>query len=215
MNTSMFPEYSPTERRSDAAIHIAGLCAIPAAIAYLMVRAIAAGSSLPIAAAAVYSIGLASMIGASAAYHMARPDSWKEAVRRADRTAIYLKIAGTYTPFALVALGGSIGWYMLAAVWLTAAGGIVLAIAYPRRFERIALALYLALGWLGLPIFGALVEALPPSTLALVIGGGLLYTGGVLFHVWNRLPGQNAIWHGFVLAASACHYVAVVQVLGT
>ena len=116
--------------------------------------------------------------------------------------AIYLLIAGTYTPFALVALGDRAGLGLLGTVWMVALAGSALAWLRPRQFERTGIVLYLALGWIGLPLLDRLIAA-----------GGMLYTAGVGFHLWHRLPGHNAVWHGFVLAAAACHYFAVLNTL--
>lgn len=209
----MFPEYTPTERRIDGAIHIAGIALTVSAIAVLLARTIVAGEALRLVAASVYGVGLASTFGASAAYHLTRGVRWKEAIRRADRVAIYLMIAGTYTPSGLIAIDERTGAALLAAVWLAALAGIALVLVKPRQFERAAIAVYLVLGWIGLAALSMLIAALPGTTLALLGAGGLLYTGGVAFHLWRRLPGQNAVWHGFVLTAAACHYVAVLRTL--
>lgn len=205
----MFPDYTPVERRIDGAIHYLGIALAGAGVAELLWRSGATGDSRRIVAAAAYCIGLLATIGFSAGYHLIDRQDWKEIVRRCDRTAIYLMIAGTYTPFALVALGDGIGFVLLGAVWLIALCGIALVWWRPRRFERARIVIYLALGWIGLPVFGAL----PGTTLALLGAGGLLYSLGVCFHLWHRLPGQNAVWHGLVLVAAACHYVAVFRVL--
>tara|TARA_R110001606_G_scaffold384537_1_gene547514 strand:- start:152 stop:658 length:507 start_codon:yes stop_codon:yes gene_type:complete len=166
-----------------------------------------------LAAAIVYGAGLLVSIGASAAYHLIAERRAREIARRCDRMAIYLLIAGTYTPFALVALGDRAGLGLLGTVWMVALAGSVLAWLRPRQFERTGIVLYLALGWIGLPLLDRLIAAVPAATVWLLAAGGMLYTAGVGFHLWHRLPGHNAVWHGFVLAAAACHYFAVLNTL--
>ncbi len=202
--------YSMPERVADAIVHACGVIAAVAATAVLLTLAIQSGEPRGIVAAAIYAAGLVASFGFSAAYNLCPASPWKEALRRCDHAAIYLLIAGTYTPLCLVALRGGAGIALLAAVWSVALGGFALKIFCPRRFERLSIALYLALGWAGLFAAGAIVRALPVAALVLILVGGVLYSVGVVFHVWNRLRFQNAIWHGFVLSAAACHYAAVV-----
>lgn len=205
--------YTRPERLADNAVHALGVTAATIAATILLGLAIDAGSAERIVAATIYGLGLLATFGFSAAYHLCPNPVWKERLRRCDHAAIYVMIAGTYTPLALVAIGGPTGIALLAAVWAVAFVGLTLKIGWPRRFERLSLVLYLAMGWCGLFALGAIIEALPAAALILLLAGGLLYTIGVGFHVWNRLKFQNAIWHGFVLSAAACHYVAVVESL--
>lgn len=198
------------ERVADAILHGCGVIATVAASAVLLTLAIQSGEARGIAAAAVYAGGLLASFGFSAAYNLCPASRWKDALRRCDHAAIYLFIAATYTPLCLVALRGATGIALLATVWTVALGGFAMKLLWPRRFERLSLALYLALGWAGLAAAGAIVRALPPAALILLLVGGILYSVGVVFHVWRRLRFQNAIWHGFVLSAAACHYAAVV-----
>lgn len=207
------PGYSRRELRADAAVHLLGLAGSAVALAALLAVVVPSGDTLPIVAASVYCTGLVAMLWLSAAYNLVRRGDWKERLRRADHAAIFLMIAGTYTPFALVSLGGVAGHALLALVWLIAAAGIFLKLLYPRRYERISIGLYLGLGWIGLPLVGVLVAVLPPGALVPLAIGGVLYTVGVGFHLWERLPYHNAVWHGFVLAAAGCHYAAVLAVL--
>jgi hemolysin III len=120
-------------------------------------------------------------------------------------------IAGTYTPFTVLALDGGWSVVLTTLIWSVAVAGIVLKLWQPRRFHQLSVAPYLLLGWVGFSAFFPLLQALGPTTFTLIAVGGVLYTVGVLFHVWERLPFQNAIWHGFVLAAAAVHYAAVVS----
>ncbi len=197
------------ELRADTVLHGVGIAAAGVALAVLLRAAVASGEGPVIAAAAVYGAGLLAMLGLSAVYNTVRHPEWKEALRRYDHAAIYVMIAGSYTPFAVIGIGGAAGYGLLAAVWAVALFGVAVKVFLPRRFDRSSLLLYLALGWIGLPAVGLAIAALPVSVLVLILGGGLLYTAGVAFHVWERLPYQNALWHAFVLAAAGCHFAAV------
>jgi hemolysin III len=148
------------------------------------------------------------MFAASAGYHLVRRTDLAEILRRLDHAAIYAKIAGTYTPFTVL-LGGDRALPILAGMWSAAGAGMLLKLIAPRRFEIATLALYLAMGWAVVVIGWPIIEALAPHARVLLVTGGLLYTVGVGFHLWDSLPFQNAIWHGFVLVASFVLYAAV------
>jgi hemolysin III len=162
----------------------------------------------------VYLAGLLAMLALSATYNMWPVCGAKWLLRRFDHSAIYLLIAGTYTPFlaqmkaALSSAGLTIG------IWLVAALGIALKLLLPGRFERLSIILYLLLGWSGVIAYNAAVSVLPSSSLWLIAAGGALYSIGLIFHFWQRLRFQNAIWHAFVLLAASCHYIAVVNSVG-
>jgi hemolysin III len=205
------PAYSRAERLSDAAVHVAGLVAVAGAVPALIALALARGvAPQAVAGTAVYGGALALMILASALYHLVRRPGWSAVLRRLDHAAIYLKIAGTYTPFA--ALTGQ-GAGLLAAVWAGALAGAGLKAVDPGRFPRATLLLYLGLGWAGVLAGGGLMAALPGEVVALMLSGGVLYSAGVGFLLWERLPFHNTIWHILVLAASALFYAAVAVAL--
>lgn len=211
----MLRAYGPAERVVDGMIHAAGTVASVCAVVLLLSAAAPAGEARTIVAAVVYGTGLIAMLWLSAAYNLITHPTWKERVRRLDHAAIFLMIAGSYTPFMLVAVGGGLGFGLLALVWVSALTGMALKLLHPRRFDRVSVVFYLALGWAGLPLAGPLIAALSTSTLVLLVVGGLLYSIGVAFHLWERLPFQNAIWHGFVLAAAVCHFLAVFDVVSS
>lgn len=201
------------ERLSDAVIHVAGLALAIGAVPVLVVlAALTRGDAAAMVGVSVYSATLILMILCSALYHMVPYASWKGLLRRLDHSAIYLKIAGTYTPFAL--LSGQ-GGGLVAGLWGAAAAGLSLKMISPDRFRWAALALYLGMGWAGVALGGALLGALATPVIVLMIVGGGLYTLGVVFFLWERLPFQNAIWHGFVLAATLVFYIAVTVQLVT
>jgi hemolysin III len=204
-----FPTYSDKERLADLCIHIAGVAfGIAGSIALLVFGALDGEAALLLSLAA-YGIGLMAMLGASALYNLAGQPARKELLRRIDHAAIFVMIAGSYTPFLVNTIGGSLGHGLLIFVWGAAAAGVALKLALPRRLERLSILLYLLLGWTVLVFVGRLVDELAtPGVVLLAVGGGL-YSVGVLFHLARRLPYHNAVWHGMVLAAAACHFVAV------
>jgi hemolysin III len=208
-----FPSYSPAERRADALVHALGLVLGTAGCFALAVVALPRPDAGPrlLAGLGLYAAGLLAMLACSALYNLAGEGPRKDLLRRLDHAAIFLMIAGTYTPFALVAIDGAWGAGLLAFVWTTAAGGIAAELLGLWQHKGLAVATYLLLGWSILPAMEPLSAALSPSGLALLAAGGVLYSVGAAFHLWRSLPFQNAIWHGFVLAAAACHYVAVLR----
>jgi hemolysin III len=170
-------------------------------------------SMLDIVAVSIYVAGLLSMLVLSATYNLWPVSRVKWLLRRFDHSAIYLLIAATYTPFILELKDSAFALVLLLGVWCVAILGIVLKLAWPGRFDRIAVGVYLAMGWSGMMLYDAVVRALPAMALGFVVAGGALYSLGVIFHAWRRLRFQNAIWHGFVLAGAACHYTAVLDLV--
>jgi hemolysin III len=163
-------------------------------------------------ALAMYVVGLLAMVGCSALYGWGRGSRRHLLFRDLDQAAIFLMIAGTYAPFGLIQFGGTRGLRLMEIVWSLALAGLLLRLAAPRRFEALSVPLYLAMGW-GLLSDPGLLLTLPVHQAVWLLAGGLLYTGGIAFHL-GRMPFQEAIWHSFVLAAAACQYVAVLSVLG-
>ncbi|MHB2168532.1 PAQR family membrane homeostasis protein TrhA [Alsobacter sp. R-9] len=199
------------ERRADAVVHRIGLAAgVAGAVGLLAAQE---GGLVETGAVAIYAVGLLAMLGSSAAYNMARPSRIKWLLRRADHAAIFLMIAATYTPFLARLRDVGFAGGMAAFVWAGAIGGMILKLGWPGRFDRLSVALYLGLGWAIVAVAGPLAGSLATSTLVLLAAGGLLYTLGVPFHLWERLRFQTAIWHGFVLAAAGCHYAAVFDLM--
>jgi hemolysin III len=161
----------------------------------------------------VYGIGLVTALTVSAFYNLWPVSPVKWMLRRFDHSAIYLLIAGTYTPFITQMKASMESLVLLVGMWLTCMGGIALKLGYPGRFERLSIVLYLLLGWSGVIAYDSVFGTLPYFTLWLLAAGGILYTVGVAFHLWESLRFQNAIWHAFVLIAAACHYGAVLDCL--
>ena len=205
--------YTPAETWVDAVVHVMGVALSVSGAAILLHAVASEDNAAKTIAASVYSVSLVITLSCSAAYNLLRHPLWKERARPCDHAAIFLLIAGTYTPFLLVSLAGVTGYALLAVVWVLALTGMALKLLHPRRYDRLFVLFYLALGWIGLPTAGMLAAALSTPALALLVTGGLLYTAGVAFHLWERLPYQNAIWHTFVLLAAVCHFLAVFQIL--
>ncbi|MGE0253239.1 MAG: hemolysin III family protein [Alphaproteobacteria bacterium] len=205
-----FPAYTAAERRADAIVHVAGVAACVVAAALLLTNVTPRLPAFSASAVILYGASLVVAFAVSAAYNMVARAAWKDVLRRLDHAAIFVLIAGTYTPFGAVAIerhGG--GGEVLVVVWAVAVTGVVLKLALPRRLERLSIVLYLLQGWAVLAAPEAFVAAVPAPAVVLLGAGGVLYTAGVAFHLWRRLPFQNAVWHLFVLAGAACHFAAV------
>lgn len=205
--------YDRAEVVLDGIVHAVGVMFGLAGATALIVLALHSPALGDLPISIVYATGLLAMLGFSAAYNLWPLSRVKWMLRRFDHSAIYLLIAATYTPFA-AQLKGMLGVALLAWVWSIAAIGIALKLMRPGRYDRLSIVLCLLLGWSGVMLYEPIIAALSASTLWLLAAGGLLYTAGVAFHVWHSLRFQNAIWHAFVLGAAACHYTAVLDVLG-
>src|SRR3954452_7260749 len=205
-----FPRHTPAEWRADAAVHALGLTLGSAGCLALAAAALPrAGDPLRVAALVAYAVGLLAMLGCSALYNLTPEGGRKRLFRRLDHAAILLTIAGTYAPFALVKIAGTWGTGLLAFVWTVAGVGIAVELLGLGRHDGLSVAAYLLLGWSVLAVLGPLSAAVSPAGLALLAAGGVLYSAGAAFHLWTRLPSHNVGWPGFVLAAAACHYAAV------
>jgi len=216
MNDVPLPSLSPSPTRreifADGVVHILGLgLGLPAAIVAVVIASLD-GRFGQIAPTAIYAAGLLAMLGCSAAYNLLRRSRRRKWLQRFDHAAIFAMIAGTYTPFT-TGLAGLWAVALTGTIWSLAGLGIVAKLCQPRWIEPISTALYLALGWVGVLAAGPFRAALEAPTLILLAIGGVLYSVGVVFYLWRRLPYQNAIWHGFVLVAAAVHYAAVLTVL--
>lgn len=208
-------ELSRGEILADGAVHVVGLVAAVAGIAVLITLIAVKSGAVELVTAAIYGFGLLTMLGFSAAYNLARKSRCGELLRRADRAVIFLMIAGTYTPFTILGLSGVWEISLISLVWSLALVGIVVTFVLPRRLGGLSVAVYLILGWTGIVAIGPFLEALGPTNLVLLAVGGLLYSVGTVFLVWRSLPYQQAIWHGFVVAAAAVHYGAILDVTVT
>jgi hemolysin III len=197
------------ELAADCIIHILGIAGGSIGGATLVALIAARGDWLELGALLIYAVGMVAMFGCSAVYNLARTSRWRAAFQRCDHAAIFIMIAGTYTPFTLLRLDGAWSWGLTTAVWSIAGIGVFIKLCRGCDVRYGSVAPYLLLGWIGIIAFDPLFRSLGWETLGLIGLGGALYMIGVGFHVWHRLPFQNAIWHGFVLAAASVHYAAV------
>jgi hemolysin III len=203
--------YSPTERLWDAVVHVVGIAVTVIAGGTLLVVATAITAPEFAPAIALHVGALATVFVISLIFNMTQVDSIKRLFARLDQAAIFLLIAGTYTPILSVLAGTPIGNTMLTVVWGGALVGVALKLIVPHHFGRLALILYLAIGWSGIAVFKTLSEALPPSTLWLLLAGGTAYSSGIIFHLWERLRFHNVMWHCFVVLGASLHLWAVLD----
>ncbi|OUS04471.1 hemolysin III [Rhodobacterales bacterium 52_120_T64] len=209
---SVFQNYTVSERVADGTMHILGVFGAILGAVFLAIWNVEHLSGGQTASLVIYSIAMIATFSASALYNMSPWERPRAVFRRLDHAAIYLKIAGTYTP--LVVLIGSLSSYLvLAIVWGLAAFGVIRKLFFWRTSGKSGTILYLIMGWLSVILIWPLVPVLPIAATALIVGGGLTYTIGVIFYVWKALKFSRAIWHGFVLVASVCFYIAIA--LGT
>jgi hemolysin III len=206
----------PAERRdsvgelvADAVVHAAAIMGGGVAISILLGSLIRHGAVGEALAVGVYAVCFFTLFGFSAAYNLAPHTPLKDILRRLDHSSIYLMIAGTYTPLLTQFHDRVWAWTLAAVVWLGALAGIVVKIALPRRFDRASIVAYVLLGWIVVVAFEPMVEALPLAGVILIAVGGVLYTAGIVFHLWRGLLFQNAIWHVFVVAAAAFQYAGI------
>jgi hemolysin III len=216
----LFPEvaslkwaYDKNELIADGIVHAVGVMLGIVSIIALVILAAPVVGAWEFTSILVYGAGLLTVLTVSALYNLWPVSPVKWSLRRFDHSAIYLLIAGTYTPFITQMKANVESSLLLVGVWLTSMIGIALKLKFPGRFDRLSILLYLLLSWSGVMAYESVFGALPASTLWLLAIGGILYTIGVLFHLWEGLRFQNAIWHTFVLVAAACHYTAVLDCL--
>lgn len=203
--------YSIAELVADAAVHIVGLVVAIAAGSTLLVLALLHTAPEAFPALVVYVATLIVVLGVSLAYNLYPASPVKHYLARLDQAAIFLFIAGSYTPFLAVLGGTPAATIMMSLVWGASLLGVALKLIVPQRFGRVAILLYLAIGWSGALVFQALGQALPASTLWLLLAGGLTYSAGIVFHLWEKLRFQNALWHVFVVAGASLHLWAVID----
>jgi hemolysin III len=205
--------FSPGELFVDGLIHAAALLAAIVGLAVLIMLVVLKRSGVELTATIIYGACMLAMLGFSAAYNLVPASDLKWLLRRFDHSAIYLAIAGTYTPLLTQFNDSGVAWMLAAIVWGGAILGITLKLALPGRFDRAAILVYLALGASALLAVRPIMASLPPLTVTLLAIGGALYASGVLFYLWKSLKFHNAIWHGFVVAAVGCHYAAITHAM--
>ncbi len=195
--------------RLNSLTHLAGTLLATAGTAVLVVLAARTGDAWKIVGCSAYGAALCMLYGASTLYHSVR-GHWKSVLRKLDHCAIYVLIAGTYTPFALVTLRGPWGWTLFGLAWALAALGIAQEFVFGKGRRRLSILIYVVMGWMGAAAMGPLIEGLGAAGLAWLLGGGLLYTGGIAFYALDeRVRHFHGVWHLFVLGGSAAHFIAI------
>lgn len=206
-----FSEFSVIEERLHSITHGIGAVLSVAGMVVLLVAASLAVNIDPwkIASVGLYGTTLVLLYTASTLYHGISHKQWKQRFQLLDHCAIYLLIAGTYTPFLLVNMRGTTGWVLFAAVWSLALVGIACKLLWPQRFSLLRVVIYLLMGWMIVLATGEMTANLSTTGIALLAAGGIAYTLGVIFYAVRAIPYNHAIWHLFVIAGSICHYFAV------
>jgi hemolysin III len=205
--------YDRAEIIADGMIHCLGITVGLGAASTLIVLTSGFSTSSHPAIVAIYVLCLLTMLVFSAAYNLWPVSPMKWLLRRFDQSAIYLLIAASYTPFISELKDSNLANSLLIAIWSSAIVGIALRLLFPGRLDALSIVLYIGMGWSGVFAYDKAIESLPVSILSFIAVGGILYTVGVIFHLWERLRFQNAIWHGFVLLGAACHFTAVLDLV--
>jgi len=201
--------YSLNEEMANSLTHGIGAVLGIIALIILVAGAVSLGDNLKIAGFVIYGGSLILLFLASALYHGVQKQPYKERLRLFDHCAIYVLIAGTYTPFCLVSLKGVTGWALFGAEWACALCGILLTLFAFSKFKKVEVALYLAMGWMAIVAIVPISASLPPAAGLWMLAGGLFYTGGVVFYKWKKLVFNHAIWHLFVLAGAVLHFFGI------
>ena len=201
--------YTPREELANRLTHGLGVVFSIAGLVLMVVFATLHGDAWHVVSTAIFGGTLVLLYASSTLYHSFGSEPHKRVLQKFDHAAIFLLIAGTYTPFVLVTLRGAWGWSLFGVVWGLAVIGVALKFWFAGRFRFVSTGIYLGMGWLVMIALKPLVAALPAAGLRLLIAGGLCYTGGAVFYLWKRLPYHHAIWHLFVLGGSTCHWAAV------
>ena len=200
------------EEIANSITHGLGFGLSVAALTILVVNASIAGDPWRITAFAIYGTSLTILYLVSTLYHSLTHSRVKAMFRRLDHAAIYLLIAGTYTPVILIPLRTTWVIYLLPVVWIMAIVGVYIKVFYIHRYERLTLAFYIIMGWMALIAAKPLFNSIPIESFIWIILGGVVYTTGVIFYTWHRLPFNHTIWHGFVLAGSFSHFMGMLYI---
>ena len=210
MSSPQKPQYSQTEEWANAITHGIGMVMGIVGLVLLLVKALEhQADTLTLTSMAIYGSSIIVLFLASTLYHAIPHPNVKRWMKTFDHCAIYLLIAGSYTPFLLVSLRTPLAIGLMIVIWTIALIGIIMKVAFISRFKKLSLGSYLVMGWLSLIVIYQLAIHLHITGLTLLAVGGLVYSIGVIFYVAKRIPFNHAIWHGFVLAGCVCHFFAI------
>lgn len=201
--------YPPREELANRWTHGLGIVFSVVGLILMVVFSARFGDAWQVVSTAIFGTTLVLLYTSSTVYHSLTDERLRRLFQKIDHAAIFLLIAGTYTPFLLVTLRGPWGWSLFGVVWGLAMVGVILKFWFAHRFELASTIVYVVMGWIVVVAIKPLLVALPMGGVKLLVAGGLCYTGGAAIYLWRGLPYQHAIWHLFVLAGSACHWAAV------
>lgn len=202
--------YGIWEELLNSITHGTGVVLSIAALVLLIVFSSLHGSARHVVSCVIFGVTLILLYSSSTLYHSAQKPHLKRVFKVFDHCCIYLLIAGTYTPFLMIVLHGSLGWTLFGIIWFLAAAGVIFKIFFVHRFKKVSTVAYVFMGWIIIFAIKPLMDTLPAGGVIWLVAGGLSYTLGVIFYTWKRLPFNHAIWHLFVLGGSACHFFAVI-----
>lgn len=203
------PHYTRLEEYANVITH--GIAVILSIIALwvMVATAVEFGDAYDITSVAVFGGSLILLYLMSTLYHSFQNPSLKYVFRILDHSSIYLLIAGSYTPFTLISMRGGLGWTLFAVIWILAVSGVIFKLFFTGKFHITSTLLYVGMGWLAILAIKPMLQSVPTGGIVWLIIGGLLYTLGVVFYLWRRIPFHHAIWHLFVMAGSFSHFMAV------
>jgi hemolysin III len=201
--------YTRREEIANTVTHGLGAILAASALVTLIIIAARLGNVWHVVSFTVYGITLLLLYTASTMYHAVQNPRLRNGLRKFDHAVIYVFIAGTYTPFLLLVMRDSVGWPLLIIVWALAAMGVAFKTLFIDRFGKLETLAYIAMGWLCIFAFKEMITTMPPGGLYWLLAGGIVYTVGVVFFMWDSLPYNHAVWHLFVMAGSVCHFFAI------
>jgi len=207
------PGYTPREEIAHSLTAALGVAGVLIGIPWLLAVAATHGGAWRLIGAAAFGLGALLMFGTSTLYHAVRRPSMKPLLRKLDHSAIYVLIAGTYTPFTIGVVRGSFGWTLFGVVWGLAVLGVTAKMSGSLKIPSLSTLLYVGIGWIGVVAFKRLDASLTTAQFGWVVAGGLCYTCGVPFYLWKRQPYAHVVWHLFVLAGATCHFIAILSVI--
>lgn len=201
--------YSPAEEKTNIIAHAIGLVLSIIALVLLVARANLYGDTLQLVSVSIFGMSLITLYAASTFYHSARDPALRARLRIIDHATIYVLIAGTYTPLALISLGGSTGWLIFSIAWAMALTGITLKVFFTRKFDLVSTLMYVFMGWIIIFAIKPLVNNMPSEGLFWLFAGGVAYTTGAILYSIKKIKFNHATFHMFVLLGSFCHFVSV------
>ena len=206
---TQFGTYSRAEERAHSVTHASGVVLSIVGLSWMLYTSLSLGDPWRIGASLVYGFSLIALFSASTVYHYFHESPNRQLYKLLDHCAIYLLIAGTYTPFLLITLRDRVGWWLFVLIWALAMAGMINKIWVRHRYPKLSLLSYLTMGWLCLLAGPALVESVSVVGIAWLAAGGLAYTVGTVFYMRKRMRYHHAIWHMFVLVGAGCHFLAI------